>query len=110
MLCNYRRLLTAYSFHLLVSFAACRSISIIHGADVDLAFTNNSDPRWEADSDQTLSFLRPRQRALPEWLRILPLGASIVRGDRSNPEDGFRKPLRDHLRQKGYKVNMVGSQ
>ncbi|KAF2798617.1 carbohydrate esterase family 3 protein, partial [Melanomma pulvis-pyrius CBS 109.77] len=44
------------------------------------------------------------------WLRIMPLGASIVYGQNSNPTNGFRKPLRDYLRSKGYKVNMVGSQ
>ncbi|KAF2825075.1 hypothetical protein CC86DRAFT_241827, partial [Ophiobolus disseminans] len=44
------------------------------------------------------------------WLRILPLGASIVAGKTSIPEDGFRKPLRDHLRSVGFKVNMVGYQ
>jgi hypothetical protein len=56
----------------------------------------------------TSSFER-RQSPSPEWLRIMPLGASIVQGTRSTPADGFRKPLRDHLRSKGYKVNMVGS-
>lgn len=53
---------------------------------------------------------RQGQTTSPEWLRIMPLGASIVAGVRSTPEDGFRKPLRDHLRSLGYKVNMVGSQ
>ena len=46
----------------------------------------------------------------PTWLRILPLGASIVKGLRSDPEDGFRKPLRDKLRSRGHSVNMIGSQ
>lgn len=53
-----------------------------------------------------------RQESRPEWLRILPLGASIVRGfgEGGKQTDGFRKPLRDHLREDGYQVNMVGSQ
>ncbi|KAK4220604.1 SGNH hydrolase-type esterase domain-containing protein [Podospora fimiseda] len=46
------------------------------------------------------------------YARILPLGASIVTGWGSTPHPnghGFRKPLRDALRQDGWKVNMVGS-
>ncbi|PKK43057.1 hypothetical protein CI102_13335 [Trichoderma harzianum] len=43
------------------------------------------------------------------YLRILPLGASIVWGYRSSDNNGFRKRLRDTLRQDGWKVNMVGS-
>ncbi|KAK4222286.1 SGNH hydrolase-type esterase domain-containing protein [Podospora fimiseda] len=46
------------------------------------------------------------------YARILPLGASIVTGWGSTPHPngyGFRKPLRDSLRQDGWKVNMVGS-
>lgn len=42
-------------------------------------------------------------------LRILPLGASIVWGVGSGTGNGFRKPLRDHLKFKGWTVNMVGS-
>jgi hypothetical protein len=44
------------------------------------------------------------------YARILPLGASIVWGVGSSNGNGFRKPLRDGLRQEGWKVNMVGSQ
>ncbi|KAK7991495.1 hypothetical protein PG988_000289 [Apiospora saccharicola] len=42
-------------------------------------------------------------------LRILPLGASIVFGYGSSDDNGFRKPLRDQLRYRGWDVNMVGS-
>lgn len=56
------------------------------------------------------SQIEPRQNRKPEWLRIMPLGASITRGFGSSPEDGYRKPLRDRLRSLGYQVNMVGSQ
>lgn len=45
-------------------------------------------------------------------LRIMPLGASITAGDYDPPDDksenGYRKPLRDHLRANGWQVNMVG--
>jgi hypothetical protein len=49
------------------------------------------------------------------YLRIMPLGASIVRGWPMAPDDvnkegnGFRKALRDKLRFDGWKVNMVGN-
>ncbi|KAK8108347.1 uncharacterized protein PG998_010360 [Apiospora kogelbergensis] len=45
----------------------------------------------------------------PVKLRILSLGASIVWGQGSSSGNGFRKPLRDQLRYKGWDVNMVGS-
>jgi hypothetical protein len=46
------------------------------------------------------------------YLRIMPLGASITKGDPAAPGtnyNGYRKPLRDQLRFDGWKVNMVGS-
>lgn len=43
------------------------------------------------------------------YLRILPLGASIVQGVQSSDNNGFRKLLRQQLRWKGWKVNMVGT-
>ncbi|KAM0209842.1 hypothetical protein ACHAQD_011019 [Fusarium lateritium] len=52
--------------------------------------------------------LDARQNARPA-LRIMPLGASIVTGVGSSTGNGFRKPLRDQLRFKGWLVNMVGS-
>lgn len=39
----------------------------------------------------------------------MPLGASIVQGVSSSDEAGFRKLLRQQLRWKGWKVNMVGT-
>ncbi|KAK8848438.1 carbohydrate esterase family 3 protein [Apiospora arundinis] len=43
-------------------------------------------------------------------LRIMPLGASTVRGENSPGNTGFRKPLRDALVALNVPVNMVGSQ
>ncbi|KAL1595344.1 hypothetical protein SLS60_010035 [Paraconiothyrium brasiliense] len=43
------------------------------------------------------------------YLRIMPLGASITEGVRSSDGNGYRKYLRDQLRWKGWRVNMVGS-
>ncbi|KAK3947731.1 carbohydrate esterase [Pseudoneurospora amorphoporcata] len=39
----------------------------------------------------------------------MPLGASITAGYGTNPQNGYRKPLRDQLRWRGWPVNMVGS-
>ena len=44
-----------------------------------------------------------------DYLRILPLGASITQGVASSSGNGYRKPLRDQLRSQGWKVNMVGT-
>ncbi|KFX96332.1 hypothetical protein V490_03385 [Pseudogymnoascus sp. VKM F-3557] len=52
------------------------------------------------------------RRAEGFYLRIMPLGASITKGDPAAPGtnyNGYRKPLRDQLRFDGWKVNMVGS-
>ncbi|KAK3986531.1 killer toxin subunits alpha beta [Cladorrhinum sp. PSN332] len=43
------------------------------------------------------------------YARILLLGASIVTGWGSSSNNGFCKPLRDAMRQDGWKVNMVGA-
>ncbi|KAK1755378.1 hypothetical protein QBC47DRAFT_300196, partial [Echria macrotheca] len=51
-----------------------------------------------------------QKREVPDfYLRILPLGASITWGMGSSDNNGYRKYLRDTLRQAGYKVNMVGN-
>ncbi|KAI0842619.1 carbohydrate esterase family 3 protein [Hypoxylon sp. FL0890] len=42
-------------------------------------------------------------------LRIMALGASIVKGETSPGYLGFRKPMRDELASLGFTVNMVGS-
>ncbi|KAI1341419.1 carbohydrate esterase family 3 protein [Xylariaceae sp. FL0016] len=42
-------------------------------------------------------------------LRIMALGASIVKGETSPGYLGFRKPMRDELVEQGFAVNMVGS-
>ncbi|KAI1295187.1 hypothetical protein F5Y03DRAFT_399325 [Xylaria venustula] len=39
----------------------------------------------------------------------MPLGASITAGYGTFPQNGYRKPLRDQLRWRGWRVNMVGS-
>ncbi|KAH6673794.1 SGNH hydrolase-type esterase domain-containing protein [Halenospora varia] len=53
--------------------------------------------------------LEVRADTKPFRLRILTLGASIVWGVGSTTGNGFRGPLREHLRSEGWPVNMVGS-
>jgi hypothetical protein len=43
------------------------------------------------------------------YLRILPLGASITQGYKFSDKNGYHKLLRQQLRWKGWKVNMVGT-
>lgn len=52
------------------------------------------------------------RRAANYCLRIMPLGASITKGQGIPGADnnGYRKFLRDQLRFDGWQVNMVGSQ
>ncbi|KAK4671241.1 hypothetical protein QC764_602057 [Podospora pseudoanserina] len=58
-----------------------------------------------SDKEGTISGFNP-----PDFeLRILALGDSITYGQGSSHGNGYRKYLRDSLRQAGYKVNMVGS-
>lgn len=47
------------------------------------------------------------------YLRIMPLGASITKGDPTAPGthgNSYRKAVRDKLCSEGWQVNMVGSQ
>lgn len=43
------------------------------------------------------------------FLRIMPLGASITQGVLSSDGTGYRKSLRQRLRDDGWQVNMVGT-
>jgi hypothetical protein len=60
------------------------------------------------NASEAVARLKTRE-AKDFYLRILPLGASIVQGIASSDENGFRKYLRQQLRWKGWKVNMVGT-
>ncbi|CAH0045126.1 unnamed protein product [Clonostachys solani] len=63
---------------------------------------NNAGHSAQVDSRQA-------SQEKPFLLRIMPLGASITAGVGTNPQNGYRKPLRDQLRWRGWPVNMVGS-
>ncbi|KAK4224248.1 CE3 protein [Podospora fimiseda] len=57
------------------------------------------------DSKQAIT----KRAAKDFFLRVMPLGASITQGVGSTDNNGYRKLLRQQLRFKGWKVNMVGS-
>jgi len=57
---------------------------------------------WKPDNSSTIADGTP--------LRIMCLGASIVRGERSTDQNGFRKTLRGDLAAEGATINMVGTQ
>jgi hypothetical protein len=56
------------------------------------------------NKSEDTSRLAPRA-AKDFYLRIMPLGASIVQGISSSDGNGFRKLLRQQLRWKGWKVS-----
>jgi hypothetical protein len=70
--------------------------------------TSEYPPLLNGTDGETVSALETRE-AKNFHLRIMPLGASIVEGYRSSDKTGFRKLLRQQLRWKGWKVNMVGT-
>jgi hypothetical protein len=70
--------------------------------------TSEYPPLLNGTDDEAVSALETRE-AKDFYLRIMPLGASIVQGVRSSDDTGFRKLLRQQLRWKGWKVNMVGT-
>ncbi|KAI1099042.1 SGNH hydrolase-type esterase domain-containing protein [Jackrogersella minutella] len=61
-----------------------------------------------SDRGQSPSLLPPIAGGIP--FRVMFIGASIVRGDMSTGNLGFRKPLRDEFVSSGNTVNLVGSQ
>jgi hypothetical protein len=69
------------------------------------ALANGTDYLGDSEDASGLA----RRDAKDFYLRILPLGASITQGVRSSDENGYRKLLRQQLRWKGWKVNMVGT-
>lgn len=71
---------------------------------------NNEETELEPiiDSNDTTPDLG-RRAAKDFYLRVMPLGASFTEGQKSSHKNGYRKHIRDQLRFKGWKVNMVGS-
>ncbi|KAF5245738.1 hypothetical protein FANTH_7198 [Fusarium anthophilum] len=95
------------------------SFALLLFLSLSLAYPGSTSPvsAREPDSlalvgDHEVSHLQYRAEAQRFYLRIMPLGASIMRGSNDTPDlrgRGFRKFLRDKLRVLGWKVNMVGS-
>lgn len=86
--------------------------SVVTGWDVSYpSFEgNNSYPQPIINGSDGLGTSTLTARAAKDfYLRILPLGASITEGSASSDGNGYRKWLRQQLRWKGWKVNMVGS-
>lgn len=88
---------------LLSSFQPCLALP---------ALTTGISPNYELNYERNDVLLR-RDKPQEFFLRIMPLGASIVAGENGPPEDteknGFRKLLRDKLRSDEWDVNMVGN-
>ncbi|KAH8891447.1 hypothetical protein GQ53DRAFT_865088 [Thozetella sp. PMI_491] len=75
------------------------NITTLNGTeDTAVSGTDGEQPHFVLDG-----------RASDFYLRIMPLGASIVWGQASTDGNGFRKYVRDQLRVSGWNVNMVGS-
>lgn len=130
MLSCTNRLLYGFGFFLLVHHAASQNwdgpspYTDEVAPDVTLANNwNYSFPDFESiessypalisgsdggNASEDTSRLAPRA-AKDFYLRVLPLGASIVQGISSSDGNGFRKLLRQQLRWLGWKVNMVGT-
>jgi len=112
MLLNYRLLIGAITASSLLSRTDGRAIFCRDDFDPQKDIVNNKGEHWNGSTAQLLEDFHPStyQSAKPDWLRVMPLGASITRGLKSTPEDGYRKALREHLVSLGHRVNMVGSQ
>ena len=80
------------------------------GSAIALPPLQSSSANWTQDG---LSRIASQAAARDFYLRIMPLGASITKGEPHAPGDphgnGYRKALRDKLRADGWKVNMVGN-
>ncbi|KAI0422905.1 SGNH hydrolase-type esterase domain-containing protein [Xylaria grammica] len=63
---------------------------------------NSTNSLWQPKNSSSIADGTP--------LRIMCLGASIVRGEVSSDSNGFRKTLRGDLAKLGVPINMVGSQ
>lgn len=89
--------------------ATCYTLLLSSSAITYAAPLGHNDAELSQSNSKTL--LSPR--ADDFYLRVMPLGASITRGQPADPNDlernGYRKFLRDRLRFDGWKVNMVGS-
>jgi hypothetical protein len=75
---------------------------------INTNYPTTIDGTDDASEGEDTTGLRTRD-AKGFYLRIMPLGASITQGVESSDNNGYRKLLRQQLRWKGWKVNMVGT-
>ncbi|KAF2824052.1 SGNH hydrolase [Ophiobolus disseminans] len=113
---NQRSFIGAVTALSLLSSANGRAISRRDDFCPESDLVNDNGDHWDGSPSQLFESTfhlaeqqAEQQKVSPKWLRILPLGASITRGLKSTPEDGYRKSLREHLKSLGHNVNMVGS-
>ncbi|KAI1081065.1 carbohydrate esterase family 3 protein, partial [Whalleya microplaca] len=87
--------------------------SVLQGTDVfstsllsatTISSMSKVTPTSTATSSATLSSANPNDAPL----RIMAIGASIIKGETSPGYLGLRKPMRDELVKLGFTVNMVG--
>ncbi|KAK4903718.1 Glucan endo-1,3-alpha-glucosidase agn1 [Elasticomyces elasticus] len=83
-------------------------VNFTYPTNLTIPASHNASLPGNATFISKRSLLRKRQS--PPVMRIMALGASITAGVHSKPEDGYRKHIRNWLRQAGFPVNMVGSQ
>jgi hypothetical protein len=90
------------------------SLEVLTGLLLSLALPTTALP-WPhiQETEEVVDYnsnISARADAGDFYLRIMPLGASIVAGDYSQDKqgNGFRKFTRDQLREQKWKVNMVG--
>lgn len=113
MLLDFRFLITVIFASSLCSSVTGFAILRRDNFNAEKDIVNDNGEHWDGSAAQLLQHqFHPadNQKAQPEWLRVMPLGASITRGLTSTPEDGYRKALREHFVSLGHNVNMVGSQ
>ncbi|KAH6856359.1 hypothetical protein B0I37DRAFT_402917 [Chaetomium sp. MPI-CAGE-AT-0009] len=84
-------------------------LTVLHVLSFVILLAHSATPHPTGFADRA-NVSSARDLGVPDfYARILPLGASIVFGVGSSDGNGFRKPLRDALRQAGWNVNMVGN-
>jgi hypothetical protein len=112
MFFNHQAFIAAITAFSLLSPASSRALIRRDGFCAREDIVNDKGEHWDGNPSQLVEstfHLADNKKASPEWLRIMPLGASITAGIHSTPEDGYRKALRDHLISLGHQINMVGS-
>ena len=97
-----------FTIHIFLLFALLLDLSTAFDLDRKHSVTHSES--HVLSTPLPLAWGQPQEKSFT--LRIMPLGASITQGYGTTPmgsPNGYRKPLRDQLRWRGWPVNMVGS-